>query len=95
MLNLFFVVWIIALAFLGCWTLIILAFVIGFLQDVRLILLDVVAHVETNTSPFEMALQDVQTMLPQVVYFHVPPFESLVVQFYPQLQIFLVDYLHE
>jgi hypothetical protein len=41
------------LAFLGCWALIALALIIHFQQDDHLILLDaVVAHVETNTSPF-------------------------------------------
>jgi hypothetical protein len=32
-------------------------------------------------------------MLPQVVRFQVPPFESLVVQFYHQLQTFLANCL--
>jgi hypothetical protein len=34
-------------------------------------------------------------MLPQVVWSQVPPFESLMVQFYPQLQVYLADCLHE
>jgi hypothetical protein len=39
-------------AYLGCWALIVLALIIHFQQDDHLILLDAVAHVETNTSPF-------------------------------------------
>jgi len=50
--GLLFVVWIVALALLGCWALIYPALVIRFQQDDRLIFLDVVTHVETNTSPF-------------------------------------------
>ncbi len=42
--------------FLKCQTLIALALIIHFQQDDRPILLDAVAHVETNTSPFQMAL---------------------------------------
>jgi hypothetical protein len=61
------------------------AFVICFQQDDRHVLLNVITHVETNISPFQMALQDVRTMLPQGVRSHVPPFESLIVQFSPQL----------
>ncbi len=38
--------------FLGCWTLIVLAFVTHFQQDDHLILLDVVAHVKIGISPF-------------------------------------------
>jgi hypothetical protein len=34
-------------------------------------------------------------MLPHGVYSHVPPFENLVVQSYPQLQASLADHLHE
>jgi hypothetical protein len=42
-----------------------------------------------------MALQNVQATLPQDVDSHVPPFESLMVQSYPQLQASLADHLHE
>jgi uncharacterized membrane-anchored protein len=54
-------------------------FIIRFQQDDRPILFDAIAHVETNTSLLQMALQDVRAMLPQNINFHVPPFESLVV----------------
>ncbi len=47
-----FVVRIVALTFLRCLALIALTFVIRFQQDDHLIFLDVVAHVEINTSPF-------------------------------------------
>ncbi len=66
----------------GVWALIIPALVIYFEQNDHLILLDEVTHVETNIFSFQMALQDVQAMLPQDVHFHVPPFENLVVQSY-------------
>jgi len=33
------------------------------------ILIDVITHVETSTSPFQMAVRDVRTMLPHVVHF--------------------------
>ncbi len=71
--------------FLGCWALIAPAFFTCFQQDDRVILLNVVTHVEIDISPFQMALQDVWTMLPQGVCSHVPPFESLMVRLYPQL----------
>jgi hypothetical protein len=58
-LNLPFVVWIIAFAFLGCWALIAPKFVFHFQQDNHLIFLDVVAHVETNTSSFQIIIRDV------------------------------------
>ncbi len=61
------------------------AFVIHFQHDDHPILLDVIAHVETNISLFQITLQDTQTMLPQNVRFQVPPFERLMVQSYPQL----------
>jgi hypothetical protein len=48
-LGLPFVVWIIAPTLLGCWALIVLILVIHFQHDDHTILLDVVAHVETNT----------------------------------------------
>ncbi len=43
-------------ASLGCWALIARALVPHFQQDDHLILLDVVAHVETNISLFHIAL---------------------------------------
>jgi len=55
-LGLPFVVWIVALALLGCWALIVSALVIHFQKDGRFILLNVVTHVETDISPFQMAL---------------------------------------
>jgi hypothetical protein len=42
-----------------------------------------------------MALRDVQAMLPQGVRSHVPPFENLMVQSYPQLEASLADRLHK
>jgi len=51
-----FIVQTITLAFLRCRALIALALITHFQQDDHPILLDVVAHVETNTSPFQMAL---------------------------------------
>jgi hypothetical protein len=50
------VVQIVALAFLGCWALIIHTFVIHFQQHEYSILLDVAAHVEIDTFPFQLAL---------------------------------------
>jgi len=38
-----------------------------------------VAHVEIDIFSFQLALWDTQTLLPQVVCSHVPPFENLVV----------------
>ncbi len=55
-LGLLSMVWIVDPTFLGCWALIVPTFVICFQQDDHVILLDVVTHVETDTSPFEMAL---------------------------------------
>jgi hypothetical protein len=42
----------VALTFLGCWTLIAFALISCFQQDDHPTLLDVVAHVETDTYPF-------------------------------------------
>jgi hypothetical protein len=53
------------------------------------------AHVETNTYPFDVVLWDTCTMLPEVVRSHVLSFKSLVVQSYPQMQFSLMDQLHE
>jgi hypothetical protein len=44
---------------------------------------------------FQTALQNVQTMLPQVVCSQIPPFESLIVQSYPQLKVFLANHLYK
>jgi hypothetical protein len=55
-LNFLFIVWTIALTFLGCWALIILTFVIRSQQYDHPIILDAVAHVEIGTSSFQMAL---------------------------------------
>jgi hypothetical protein len=57
--DLLFIIWTIALAFLGCQALITPTFVIHFQQYDHPILLGAVAHVEIGTSPFQMALQDV------------------------------------
>ncbi len=54
--------------FLGCWALITPTLIIHFQHDDYFILLDAIVHVETNTSPFQMTLQDVQAMSPQVVH---------------------------
>lgn len=70
---------IVALAFLGCWALIVLTLVIHFQQDDHPIFLNVVTHVKSGISSFQMALQDIQAMLPQVVSFYVPLFESPMV----------------
>jgi hypothetical protein len=41
-------VWLVIIAFLGCWALIVLTLVIHFQKDDHLILFDVVTHVKTN-----------------------------------------------
>ncbi len=74
-----FVVWIGAPTFLGCWALISLTFIIRFQQDDHHIFFDVVTHVETSTSLFQMALRDLLAMLLQGICSHVPPFKSLMV----------------
>jgi len=51
-LDLYSMVWTIIPAFLGCWALIILAFFFCFWQDDRPILLDVITHIEIDTSAF-------------------------------------------
>jgi len=61
-LGFLFLVQTIVLAFLGHWVLIILAFFICFQQDDYLILLDVVTHVESYTSLFQITLQDAKAM---------------------------------
>ncbi len=60
--NLLFMVQTTILTFLGCWALIVHTLLIHFQYDDHPILLNVVAHVETDTSLFQMALQDVQAM---------------------------------
>ncbi len=57
-LNLLSIVRTIAPTFLGCWALIIPALVICFQQDDHFVLLDIITHVETKTSLFQMALRD-------------------------------------
>jgi hypothetical protein len=85
----------VALAFLGCWALIVPTLVTHFQHDDRPIFLDVVAHVKIDTSLFQMALRNVRAMLPQGVHSHVPPFENLMVESYPQLQASLAKCLYE
>ncbi len=70
------VVWIVTPHIFGMLGIIIIAFVIHFQQDDHPIFLDVIAHVETNISLFQITLQDTRTMLPQGVRFQVPPFET-------------------
>jgi galactokinase len=72
--------------FLKCWALIALALIFHFQQDDHCILLDVMAHVETDIYPFQVALWHTYVMFPKVVQSHVLPFESLVVQYYSQMQ---------
>jgi len=43
------------------------------------------AHVGICTFPFELARQDISTLLPQVVSSLIPRFENLVIQSYPYL----------
>jgi hypothetical protein len=38
-----------------------------------------VAHVETDTYPFQIALQDTCATLPEIIQSHVLPFKSLMV----------------
>jgi len=67
------IVWFVASTFLGCWALITHAFITCFQRSDHLIILDVVAYVETNTFLFQLVMWDTQTLLPQVVHFQVPP----------------------
>jgi len=66
---------------LRCWTLIIPALVSHSQQDDHLNLLDVVAHVKTDSYPFQVTLWDTRAMLPKAVQSHVLHFGSLVMQF--------------
>jgi hypothetical protein len=52
-LGLPFITWITALAFLGCWALVIFAVI-----TYHLIIWDVIKHVKINISLFQMVLQD-------------------------------------
>jgi hypothetical protein len=66
----------VAPTFLGCWALITHALITYFQWGDHLIILDVVAYVETNIFFFQLVMWGTQTLLPQVVHFQVPPFES-------------------
>jgi len=46
------------------------------------------AHVETNIYLFKVTLRDPCVLLPKVVQSYGLPFESLIVQSYPQMQSF-------
>jgi hypothetical protein len=72
-----------------------LALVFHFQQNDHPTILDAMAHVETSITPFHVALQDTHVMSPKIIRSHVFPFESLVVQSYPQMQSSLMDQLHE
>jgi hypothetical protein len=67
-----------ALPSLRCWALIPFALISHFQQNDHPTLFDVVAHVETNTYPFHVALQNTHVMLPKVIQSHVLLFKSLV-----------------
>jgi hypothetical protein len=54
----------VALAFLGCWALILPTFVIHFQKDDHPILFNVVAHVKTDIFSFQSVLWDNQILLP-------------------------------
>jgi hypothetical protein len=75
--------------------LIIPTLVFHFQQDDHPNILHAVSHVKTDTYPFQVALQDTYVMLPKVIQSHVLPFESLIVQYYPQMQSSFMDQLHE
>ncbi len=53
------------------------------------------AHLETGTYPFQVALWDTCAMLLKVIRSHVFPFKNLMVQSYFQMQYFLMDQLDE
>ncbi len=65
-LGLSFVVQTIALTFLGCWALIIFAFVIHFRHDDHPIFLDAIVHVKTNIFQFQMSLQNIEPYYPKL-----------------------------
>jgi hypothetical protein len=64
-------------AFFGCWALIALALISCFQQNDHPTFFDAVAHVETNTYPFHVALRNTYVMLPMTIQSHVLPFKSL------------------
>ncbi len=47
--------------------------------------LTMVAHEDIDIYPFQVALQDTSAMLHEIVRSHVLPFNSLMVQSYPQM----------
>jgi len=65
-------------ASLRCWTLIVPTLVSHFQQDDHLILLDGVAHVKTDSYPFQVTLWDTRAMLLEAVQSHVLHFRSLI-----------------
>ncbi len=56
-----------ALAFLGCWALIVPTLIFHFQQDDHFAFLDVMAHVKTSTYPFQIALWDTHAILLEVI----------------------------
>jgi hypothetical protein len=84
-LGLPLVVQLVAVAFLGCWALITPRLIFCFQQNVHLIFLDVMAHLETGTYLFQVALWDTREMLLKVIRSHVLPFKNLLVQSYLQM----------
>jgi hypothetical protein len=52
---------------------------------ITLLFFDAMAHVEIDLYHFEVALWDTYALLLEVVQSHVLPFESLVMQSYPQM----------
>jgi hypothetical protein len=81
--------------FLEYWALINPTLMSCFQQDDHLILLDAMAHVKTDTYPFQIALRDTCAMLLKVVRSHVLPFENIMVQSYFQMKFSLKEQLHE
>ncbi len=84
----------VAIAFLECCALIALTLIFHFQQD-HLTLLDIMAHVKIGIYPFQVALWNTRAMLFEVIWSHVLPFESLVVQSYLQMQPSLIHQLYE
>ncbi len=84
-----------ALAFLGCWALIVLALVFHFQQDDHCTLFDAVANVKIGIYSFQIVLHDTRALLLKIVRSHVLLFESLIVKSYPQMYSSLIDQLHE
>jgi len=77
-LNLPLVVQCVGPTSLRCWTLIVPTLVSHFQQDDHLILLDGVAHVKTDSYPFQITLWDTRAMLLEAVQSHVFYFRSLI-----------------